>query len=422
MSEDDKGKIKVKKSWIEKLFSPIIPGSVKSSVLSLCSITLGSGVLSLPLAVYTCGLALGMDLLIIGGLICSFYYKILIKASDMTKQYTHAGIAEALFGFYFKRGLEIGIILHCFGVVCAYQAIMSSFLCSVLHSFGVLAQPDDDQLRVTAIILINIFVIFPLSLFKEFSALRYASSISVISCIYITLVILFQTPAYLATNPGFMNNIKLFDFNIYVVDAMSITLFAYESSRAIPIIYQELNKRNYNRMSKVIDRGNGLMIVLYTVIGVFGFFSYMNKMPNLVVFRQTLDGTPNAYDWPMVYARLGVAMTIMMSIPMNINPTRLALTQIISGTNYKEDLARHVGLTAMLLFGSVLVAIAIPDAIFYFKILGGIFSVIMGVIYPCLIQMYLPESFTTKIVTVVLTVIVSLIGFSSVVITINSIS
>lgn len=287
---------KVRKGFFRDLLQPIIPGSIKSSILSLCSITLGSGVLSLPLAVNTCGLALGSSVLIISGFICSFYYRILIQASDYTREYTHAGIAEFLFGRYFKRAIEIGIILHSFGVICAYQAIMSGFINSVLFSFGVLEHPNNETFRVYSIIILNLIIIFPLSLFKDFSALRYASAISVFVCFYITGIIVFQTPSYMSKNVNFSENLKFFDLNMNVVDTLSICLFAYESGRAIPIIYKELKKKNYKNMSKVIERANGLLIFLYSIIGIFGYFSYMNNMPDLVVFRPTLDGRDNSYD------------------------------------------------------------------------------------------------------------------------------
>ena len=410
----------VKKSWAQRTFSPIGAGSVRGSMFSLCSLIIGSGVMGLPLAVYNCGIVLGGFMIIIGGLTCGVFNYILVLASDYTCEYTYVGVTERLYGLGLKRVLEVSSFLYAFGIICAYQAIVAEFLNSFLHSIGIIHDPEFEHSRVLVIVVLNMILIMPLSLFNELKSLRYASTISVIACLYITFVVLAQTPAYIASNASISEEITYFNFSVYTVDALSITIFAYEASRGIPIIYRELRNRSQERMKKVIYRANGLSILMYTSIGVLGYLSYINNMPDLVVFREPLSGGSPSYDWVMVVGRLGVALTLTMGVPLNLNPARLGLTQLISGTNYEENMFRHIVLTLLLLVGSIMVAIVVPKGIVYFKILGGIFSVLTGCVIPCLVYLQISKSLKKKVLLSIWTFIIVLIGLGSVGLTVSN--
>jgi len=77
-------------------------------------------------------------------------------------------------------------------------------------------------------------------------------------------------------------------------------------------------------MYKVINRALFISIMFYTLIGTLGYLSYIDNIPKLVLFRNPIEGT-YLTDWPMVIGRLLLALTLILSIPININPNRLAL-------------------------------------------------------------------------------------------------
>lgn len=54
-------------------------------------------------------------------------------------------------------------------------------------------------------------------------------------------------------------------------------LFAYMYQVNIPMIYQELERRNKTNMSTVVWRGSMAGIFLYASVGVFGYLTFYNK-------------------------------------------------------------------------------------------------------------------------------------------------
>eukprot|EP00330_Aristerostoma_sp_ATCC50986_P011713 CAMPEP_0114583034 /NCGR_PEP_ID=MMETSP0125-20121206/6862_1 /TAXON_ID=485358 ORGANISM="Aristerostoma sp., Strain ATCC 50986" /NCGR_SAMPLE_ID=MMETSP0125 /ASSEMBLY_ACC=CAM_ASM_000245 /LENGTH=134 /DNA_ID=CAMNT_0001776277 /DNA_START=39 /DNA_END=443 /DNA_ORIENTATION=+ len=62
----------LKSSWFDRTFSPIGQGSVRGSIFTLMATALGVGVLSLPYAVSTIGLGLGVAFLVISGIVSAW--------------------------------------------------------------------------------------------------------------------------------------------------------------------------------------------------------------------------------------------------------------------------------------------------------------------------------------------------------------
>ena len=59
-------------------------------------------------------------------------------------------------------------------------------------------------------------------------------------------------------------------------------LFAYMYQVNIPMIYNELEKRDNRRMGKVVWRGSMAGIILYASVGVFGYLTFYNRPDQLM--------------------------------------------------------------------------------------------------------------------------------------------
>ena len=75
---------KRRRSWSERTFSAIKPGSVRGSIFTLTSTAIGAGALSLPLAVSMTGLIGGFLLINITGLLALFGLEAIVDASSKT--------------------------------------------------------------------------------------------------------------------------------------------------------------------------------------------------------------------------------------------------------------------------------------------------------------------------------------------------
>ena len=73
------------------------------------------------------------------------------------------------------------------------------------------------------------------------------------------------------------NSIFIFQFTFNgIVSSVPLIIFAYMYQINIPMIYNELEKRNMKAMSGVIVKGSVAAIVTYITIGVFGYLCFVN--------------------------------------------------------------------------------------------------------------------------------------------------
>jgi hypothetical protein len=70
-----------------------------------------------------------------------------------------------------------------------------------------------------------------------------------------------------------------------------------------------------------------LDMIFYLMIGCAGYFSQFNSTSQIVVERLPLNG--RQIDYFMLVAALGIALIMVMSVPVNHHPFRGAIFTII---------------------------------------------------------------------------------------------
>ena len=61
-----------------------------------------------------------------------------------------------------------------------------------------------------------------------------------------------------------------------VVSSFPLIIFAYMYQVNIPMIYTELEKRNASQMSKVLIAGTVGAVILYIIVGVWGYVTFVD--------------------------------------------------------------------------------------------------------------------------------------------------
>jgi amino acid permease len=59
------------------------------------------------------------------------------------------------------------------------------------------------------------------------------------------------------------------------VSSVPLIIFAYMYQVNIPMIYYELERRDKKAMSKVLLSGSVAAIVLYALVGIFGYLTFV---------------------------------------------------------------------------------------------------------------------------------------------------
>lgn len=115
-TNDDPGR-----TWFNRTFSRIGPGSVRSSIFSLSIISIGLGCLALPAKFQASGIIGCLVLLAISGLATYFSLVYLTEAGHKLRIDNYSDIVKYYYGSVASKTLDILIIIYIYGAIILYQ-------------------------------------------------------------------------------------------------------------------------------------------------------------------------------------------------------------------------------------------------------------------------------------------------------------
>lgn len=356
-------------SLIRKI-SSMKPGGVQSSFCSLFSSTVDIGFLSIPYATSQCGLILGGLVLVLGGLCFGIYYKALARACDRTGIFSYVGVVDNLYGPHWRLVAEMVIVVSCFGLLSVMWVVALDVAVSLFPAIGSVWE------ELAIMVFFGLTLELPLSIKPELASIRYAPAFSFLCIGFLSLVVCFN----IATTNIDLTGISLFSFDLKTIDSVVLVLFAYDATIFIPIIYSEMaysRHRNYHLMRQVLRRTNAVLIVCYLILGLGGFVSHYPNVPELLVFPKIAEN-----DWTSHLGKCLVLISVLTEMPLIINPARLTIQQAIGGPGFIHQPKIYHATTLSLIFLPILTALCFGREIVYFKLLGGICSVMHGFVLP----------------------------------------
>lgn len=121
--------------------------------------------------------------------------------------------------------------------------------------------------------------------------------------------------------------------------------------------------------------------VLYAVLSISGYFSIYKdtKIDDLILQKSN--------SVAMVIGRIAMILFLFIAIPININPGRAQVVNVIKGntepdTNETFNKKNHVIITCVYLFGPCVIGIFFPKINSVFSFLGGACSTLFGITFP----------------------------------------
>ena len=188
---------------------------------------------------------------------------------------------------------------------------------------GLLAREERAEYRIFVTIGITIMLLVPLSLPRNVTSLRYLSTVCIIAIAYLIIYVIVQTPLYFINNNIGLSDIVLFTIDRHIVSAVTIIFFAFNAVTALPMVYSELQRKSYRKMSKIINRSLVMSGVTYVLLGAFGYLSSINDIPELITNRQ--EPSDAGIDWPMTIAKILICISIVGAMALSHYPLRLTV-------------------------------------------------------------------------------------------------
>ena len=208
------------------------------------------GVLSLPYVCKLCGLAFGLVLLFLGYLASAWSFSLIIRTDAKAggfKSFRELCISTG--GKRLMTIYNIVVILTIYGTLIGYQVIIADMIQRVMKNFSV---DKTEQYRTYHIILVSIFIVFPVCLLRGVSNLRYATILSMLSISYTTIILIIELPFYWINGKASLSNLVWFRLDWSFFSAFGITFFAFMSQTGFYAAIERLSKRDPPHLTKVL--------------------------------------------------------------------------------------------------------------------------------------------------------------------------
>ncbi len=338
---------------------PVLPGkaSVASSIFNLTNTMMGAGVLSLPFAMRSAGIAAGLTLLVFVACLSCAALVLLIKCGEATRQFTYKGVASIAFGSSFALFAEFIIILYTSGTLISYPIILGDFVSSIFRSvlpphwflYGILGKP------AVVIVILAFTMLLPLCSLRKIDFLRFTSMVAIFN-IFLTvgLVIVRMVIEYVYTGPRAISEehgeIEFLNLGINFFLAVPLLGVSYTAHYNVFNIYAELKNRTQARMKAVIFPSMILCLGTYALASFAGYLTFR---------ADTEDDVLNSYgkrDAAAIVGRLAMAFTIAFSYPLVCFAWRRNVCNVFL-TKTRDTYPRHFIVTVAALVGSVIIAI-----------------------------------------------------------------
>ena len=428
--------------FFERILHPIQYGSLRGSIFGLSSMCLEASSMLLAIRCQQFGMVNFLIFLVLGAACAYWCLIMMIRAGKNIKEKSYSKVVKIILGKKVGVFVDINIALYLFGALISFQVIIYQMTGAVVYDimkmFGKLEKYDnfvdykeDRWTKATYLKFPIMFgvalLVFPLCLLKDISKMRIPSLIGVLALIYTIIVVIIESLFYMiyengekASEMNWVNITHAFELKdgIPFFGGVATVFYLYSCHAGAFPVYKTLRNNTTRRIKKVFRRSILLDLFIYFFIAAASFLTSPINPPELILYRPNLPGFDP--DYFILIAKLGIIFNLFFSTPANYAGLRLSIFELIWGnsnlTNTKNIIVTVTVLSLITLIG------ALYDKILeYIELLGGFCSVIYCILIPGLIYAKndnIKKSKFIKYLTIITVVILTLIGYTSGILTI----
>jgi amino acid permease len=215
--------------------------------------------------------------------------------------------------------------------------------------------------------------ITPATLLESISSLRGTSFISVISILVLTVIV-----GYRSIDAGLdFKGTEMISTKPTIFVGMSVMSVSYLCHFNMLPVHTELKTPTRRRIFKIIFRTMSIATFLYLVVGWFGYLQFGDDVQGSI-----LDNYPDD-DALVTVARLGLAITLLLSYPLLTHPCRASIDRLVF-PGWAPSPLRRILLTLGVVVSSFIGATVIPTIIVVWSFMGATVAVVIAFILPAL--------------------------------------
>ncbi|KAJ1448855.1 transmembrane amino acid transporter protein-domain-containing protein [Pelagophyceae sp. CCMP2097] len=403
-----------------------------AGVLTMLSTIIGGGALSLPYALRVCGLGFGVPALLAFAVVSDFSLYTLCAASRRTGPTTLSALTRAVYGDRAESLVIFCLLALCIFVCIAYIRLMRDLLGLVV---------PEDWLPMALALAVSL-VIFPLSLYRELHRLRYAASLSCFGAVVVAALFAYDAPAALRADEGLARRLlypepaaSMRESGASALTCLPILAMMYLCQFNVLSVHARLADPSRERLRRLIHVAIGLSTAFFLFFGIAGAIvcadaplEVAQDALKCLAGRAapqvgggsgagSLNGAPAApKDALLAGAGGAFALSILLNTPGLVIPLRESLHTLASklGDGCCETAARanarriggffhaptpggagaqarHVALTAAIVFGAAAAATFVPGVATVWAVAGASVGLFVAFILPSALYLKVRE-------------------------------
>jgi len=367
---------------VSQVLEPMGEGSLLAAVFTLVSSAMGAGCLSLPFMLKQSGVVLGLAMLVVGALLAHLSLVVLMSCARYTDSDSMAKLVALAQGG--GRGKAVDVVIAVYGIaaVLCYLMFIGDFFS------GIVASPllDLQVSREALIVAISACVVWPLSLPRSLSALRFVCVLSVTAISLTAVAVAFKAPSYALSRGGAETSAEVtWELKWWNSDprtalqSFSIALFAFAAhTNAVPVA-TSLKKADGGSIWRVSLYSVCIELVFYALMGLGGYLSFRDATKQDFILNYRND------DMVMFAVRCVYGVVVCLGAPINLSPAASSILGLISGTRRRGPWALHCAVVTAIVAGCVCVALASEHIADVIGLIGASFGSLIVLAWPAMI-------------------------------------
>eukprot|EP00933_Yihiella_yeosuensis_P052882 TRINITY_DN51015_c0_g1_i1.p1 TRINITY_DN51015_c0_g1~~TRINITY_DN51015_c0_g1_i1.p1 ORF type:complete len:434 (-),score=72.56 TRINITY_DN51015_c0_g1_i1:473-1774(-) len=365
--------------------STAVGSTVAATVINLLKNMVGAGLLNVCIAFQYASVGGGCLIMIYSSFVCSAGFLLIGYCCSKTGARTFRELWRSAMGAETEICVDVVLFFHTFFSCVGYITMIGDFC--VKSAQGLLPGSIFATRRESSILVMTVFGIFPLCLYKNLDSLKHTSviglAITAFSCAYIFWDVIWNASEYQAVE-------TLRDHAWYVKLDMFKTLALFNGSFSAhynaPTYYMELKDRSFINYMKVTFWAFGIATVLFTAFGLAGFARFGDEVLGNVLKSYSADDPMVQLSW------LCMMVSTVFNFPHAFQRMRSSAFALVKCDSEENFLRTTIALLMLCLY----TGIAFKDIAVIKMIKGATLGVSIMFIFPALFFLQLSAPLQKK--------------------------
>ncbi|KAM3722325.1 putative sodium-coupled neutral amino acid transporter [Dirofilaria immitis] len=351
-------------------------------VFNLANCIIGVSMLAMPYCLQQCGILLGTILIGICSVLTKITCHLLYQGAILTRRRSYESMAMYAFGNNGKRLVELLMILFLMSCIVSFMVVIGDIGPHVLADYLELQAPTQ-RLRILVMVVVFLFVILPLSLFRSVTSLSRINSVTVFFYGVFVLRMLVECIP------------RIFDFNWStdirwwrqegLLNSLPIISMALSCQTQLFCVTDCIKEPSVAKVDTVVSGAVNICSSMYATVGLFGYIAFHD----VELYGDVLLYLQNSLLTELL--KLAFMLSVAVSIPLMLFPSRIAFYNFLMKPDASEFAMLRVSplifvsLTIFLLSSCLLVAVIVPNVEFILAITGATIGSLVTIIIPSLL-------------------------------------